>query len=341
MPERQWQSRLQHNDLQKKQPFCFETRQVYLLVPLKKKLTINCRSYPLQSYLAFNFVLSANYVTMIRKTIASLLLVLSVLGISYAQKLKKADKAVIANLQAHVSFLADDKLEGRRAGSSGEKLAMQYIAAQFEKAGLQPKGDSNWFQPFEINDGKDIGKSCYLFINGGEIKAADFFPLMGSPDKLIEAAPSIALRETGLPWFLDLKEALELNKENPHFDVKAFILDQVKNAAKKNASSLIIYNSGTADDGLKFDPKEKAAPLIIPVVYVQKSIAKKYFSDVSATIDIKLRTVFEDKKRTGHNIIGYIDNGAATAIIAGAHFDHLGYGEDNNSMYRGTEKRLH
>ena len=47
---------------------------------------------------------------------------------SFAQKLKKADKAAIANLQAHISFLADDKLEGRRAGTNGEKLAREYIS---------------------------------------------------------------------------------------------------------------------------------------------------------------------------------------------------------------------
>ena len=284
---------------------------------------------------------SANYPNMIRKTIASLLLVITLTGASYSQKLKKADKAVIANLQAHVNLLADDKLEGRRAGTNGEKLAMEYIAAQFEKAGLQPKGDSNWYQPFDINDGKEISKSCYFFINGGEIKTTGYFPFMGSPDKLIESAPSIALRENGLPWFLDLKEELETNKDNPHFDVKAYVLDQVKNAAKKKATALIVYNTGAPDDGLNFDPKEKSEPLPIPVVYVQKAIAKKYFSDESATVDLKLKVVFADKKRTGHNVIGYIDNGAATTIVAGAHFDHLGYGEDNNSMYRGTEKMIH
>jgi aminopeptidase YwaD len=284
---------------------------------------------------------SANYLTMIRKTIASVLFIFSLIGITHSQKLKKADKVVIANLQAHVNFLADDKLEGRRAGTNGEKLAMEYIAGQFEKAGLQPKGDNNWYQPFDINDGKEISKSGYFFINGGEIKATDYFPFMGSPDKFIESAPSIALRENGLPWFLDLKEELETNKDNPHFDAKAYVLEQIKNAAKKKATSLIVYNTGAADDGLKFDPKEKSEPLPIPVVYVQKAIAKKYFSDESATVDIKLKAVFADKKRTGHNVIGYIDNGAATTIIAGAHFDHLGYGEDNNSMYRGAEKMIH
>lgn len=48
-----------------------------------------------------------------------------------------------------------------------------------------------------------------------------------------------------------------------------------------------------------------------------------------------------DKKRTGHNVVGYIDNGAATTIVLGAHFDHLGYGEDGNSMLRTGEKLIH
>ena len=48
-----------------------------------------------------------------------------------------------------------------------------------------------------------------------------------------------------------------------------------------------------------------------------------------------------EKKRTGHNVIGYIDNGAATTVILGAHFDHLGYGEDGNSMLRTGEKLIH
>ncbi len=279
---------------------------------------------------------------MFRFVIASAASLIVFTGSAVSQKLKKADKAVISNLEAHVSYLADDKLEGRRAGSNGEKLAMEYIATQFATAGLAPKGDNNgWYQPFDINDGKAIGKETYLLINGGEIKQPGFFPLIGSPDKVIEAAPSIALREPGMPWFLNLKEELENNAANPHFDVQAYIQKQAKDAANKKAIALILYNSGTAADGLHFDGKEKAEPLPIPVIYVQKDIAKKYFGDESAIVEIKLKAAFTDKKRTGHNVIGYIDNGAPTTVILGAHFDHLGYGEDNNSLYRGTEKQIH
>ena len=48
-----------------------------------------------------------------------------------------------------------------------------------------------------------------------------------------------------------------------------------------------------------------------------------------------------EKKRTGHNVIGYIDNGAPNTIVLGAHYDHLGYGEDGNSMLRTGEHLIH
>ena len=37
-----------------------------------------------------------------------------------AQKLKKEEKQLVTNLQKHIQFLADDKLEGRRTGTPGE-----------------------------------------------------------------------------------------------------------------------------------------------------------------------------------------------------------------------------
>ena len=37
---------------------------------------------------------------------------------------------------------------------------------------------------------------------------------------------------------------------------------------------------------------------------------------------------------TGRNVVGYIDNGAENTVVIGAHFDHLGYGEEG-SLYRG------
>jgi len=48
-------------------------------------------------------------------------------------------------MAAHDRFLASDLLEGRGPGTRGDDLAMQYIAAQFEAAGLEPAGDNGTY----------------------------------------------------------------------------------------------------------------------------------------------------------------------------------------------------
>jgi len=271
----------------------------------------------------------------------TLVLLLFISSIASAQKLKKSDRLIIENLKKHIEYLADDKLEGRRAGTNGEELAMRYIIDRFKETGISPKGTENYPQSFEINDGKQIGPS-YLTINNSVLAAGkDFFPFPFSPDKTIEAAPAIAIQEPDMPWFVDLAEMLEENKNNPHFDLNEYIRNNSKKAADRGASAVILYNSSALDDNLVFNGKDKSELLPIPVIYVSKDAAKKYFNDKTATLKIKLGTTITKKSRTGHNVIGYIDNGAATTVILGAHFDHLGYGEDGNSMLRTGERLIH
>ena len=49
------------------------------------------------------------------------------------------------SLRAHLEFLADDALEGRRPGTRGGELAARYIAAEFQRMGLEPAGDSGTY----------------------------------------------------------------------------------------------------------------------------------------------------------------------------------------------------
>jgi aminopeptidase YwaD len=271
-----------------------------------------------------------------------LFLLLFVFSAASAQKIKKADKAILANLRAHILYLADDKLEGRRAGSNGEKLAMEYISGQFTEIGLLPKGTDQYYQAFEINEGKQINTTTYFKINNNSLEAGkDFFPLPFSPNKKVEAAPAIAIQEADMPWFVDLAETLEENKTNPHFDLNDYIRTNSKKAADRGATAIILYNSSAIDDKLVFNGKDKTELISIPAVYVTKEAAAKYFQDKTATLDIKMNTDIGEKKRVGHNVVGFIDNGAATTVVLGAHFDHLGYGEDGNSMLRTGEKSIH
>src|SRR6185436_19392560 len=241
-------------------------------------------------------------------------------------KLSKADNLTVTNLQANIGYLADDKLEGRRAGTNGEKLAGEYISQKFKEAGLQPKGSDGFFQSFEIYDGKQINTATHFIINENALIAEkDFFPFPFSQNISIEALPSVAIQEADMPWFFDLKEILDENKNNPHFDLTEYIRNNAKKAKSRGASAVILYNSSDIDDKLKFDSKDRTEKLDVPVLYVTKDAAKKYFSDQTATLDIKIKVDVGEKKRTGRNIIGYLDNGAARTVVLGAHYDHLGY----------------
>lgn len=274
-----------------------------------------------------------------------LLLSLGFLAISlfsFSQKLKKAEKQIVANLQTHIGFLADDKLEGRRAGTEGEKKAMEYISGQFQKIGIQPKGTEGYFQPFEIYDGKTIDPATHLILNGHDLKAGkDFYPLAFSANGSVEAFPAISLKEENTPWFVNVADILEDNEENPHFDLISFLRDMAVDYKKMGATAMLLYNLGSKEDNLVFNPKDRSEVSPIPIVYVTKALATQYLKDASASIDLKLKVEIGKKFRTGHNVVGYIDNGAANTVVLGAHFDHLGYGEDGNSMLRTSEKLIH
>ena len=263
--------------------------------------------------------------------------------IASAQKLKKTDKLIISNLQTSINFLANDSLQGRRTGTPGEKLAYEYLENQFKNAGLTPKGDNNsYLQLFDVQDGKKITADSYLSLNGNELSLyTDYFPLTFSNNSTLNSTASIALQENGTPWFYDLKDLLEAHKNNPHFNLTAFIKTKAADAAKKHATAFILFNSSSIEDGLKFEPKEKTEPLTIPVIYITKAAKQKYLKDETASSDIKLKNEIIDSKRIGHNVIGYINNNAAKTIIIGAHYDHLGYGEDNTSLFTGSVPAIH
>lgn len=73
-------------------------------------------------------------------------------GLAWGQQAVEPDVAAAIErisphaLRAHVAFLASDSLEGRAAPSRGEKIAAEYIAAQFQIAGLDPIDGVSYFQ---------------------------------------------------------------------------------------------------------------------------------------------------------------------------------------------------
>jgi hypothetical protein len=97
----------------------------------------------------------------------------------------------------HIKFLAADDLKGRAAGSPELERAADYIAQQFRAAGLQPADGSNWYQPFELQAGLEIGPGNGLSFKSGErttrlTLGQDYYPL-GAPAGDSLTAPSTSL----------------------------------------------------------------------------------------------------------------------------------------------------
>jgi hypothetical protein len=58
-----------------------------------------------------------------------------------------------AQMLADITYLADDKLEGRTFGSKGEIKAGDYIARRYKQLGLKPMGENGtWFQELTVKN---------------------------------------------------------------------------------------------------------------------------------------------------------------------------------------------
>src|SRR5207248_11513993 len=71
-------------------------------------------------------------------------------------------------IAAHVRFLADDLLEGRRSGERGHAVAERYVAAQLEALGIRPAGErQGWLQNVRLRELRADADRSALFLGGG------------------------------------------------------------------------------------------------------------------------------------------------------------------------------
>ncbi|MGE3465899.1 MAG: M28 family peptidase, partial [Pyrinomonadaceae bacterium] len=88
------------------------------------------------------------------KKINVFILLITLVSAGYAQTAQPArDDVVEKNLRKHVTYLASDKLAGRRTGTPGAAYAAGYIANQFAKLKLKPgasgkNGKAGYLQQF-------------------------------------------------------------------------------------------------------------------------------------------------------------------------------------------------
>lgn len=235
------------------------------------------------------------------------------LGLSAEKRLKK-----------HVYYLASDRLEGRLPGTAGAEAAARYIARQFKKAGLKPAGDSLWYQYFELPvspteykvsvtyNGKpwhDFKGFALPYTASGTASGQVYY--MAQPDTVSR------LSLTGMVLAVELKPVATAQAHKGHPDY----LDMLRFAQRKGAVALVYVDNHAVQPGFgEFKLNDKFFRSDIPCVFAGAGLSKA-LADGGGELGLSVQRPTPVRSA---NVIGFLDHGAPTTVVIGAHYDHLG-----------------
>ena len=127
------------------------------------------------------------------KLLSLFLLLVLALNVAGQQRLDKSAPSV-DHLREVITYLASDKLDGRRTGTDGANQAARYIASEFKRLGLKP-GAKAYMQTFPYIAGVELGKRNAMFVKPAlDAKVVnlqvgdDWMPLGFSANGLVESA---------------------------------------------------------------------------------------------------------------------------------------------------------
>lgn len=277
-----------------------------------------------------------------------LLITIFISNYTFAQ----SDKSILKSIKKSVYFLADDKLEGRRTGTIGESIAFHFIAESFNNIGLErifpfslneyitPYAyDKSFLQKFEVNEGVMYKSNRIEFINNKEKfeSGNGYFPLPYSKN----GNETIGSINNDVAFF-DLSKLIQDSIGNPHYDFDEELYKSIKQTIEsKHPKAIFIYNANDTGITIAFDHKNKRESLDAMLMVCKKSDAEEIKKSSDLQNQLLIEIEIAPKIKTGFNVGGFINNGAENTIILGAHYDHLGYGEDKNSLYVGSTPMIH
>ena len=221
-------------------------------------------------------------------------------------------------LMEYMTFLADDALEGRSAGSPGGRKTGEYIAGQLKEMDLQPAGvDGTWFQPFTSprretspdsavtltattageahTQTLELDKTFEPFGFSGEGEAAAGVVFAGygitAPEHNYDDYDGIDVR--GKIVFLMRYAPAEGDANSPFVPVAenrhAHFTEKLANAARRGAAGVVLftgahYHADRADD-LAAGRAQGLPEQTIPFVHVAHSAVRAFFERVGIDID--------------------------------------------------------
>ena len=259
---------------------------------------------------------------------------------SFAQR--KAERKLIKQLKTDIEYLASDALEGRRTGSEGERKAADYLEERYKKLKIEPyKGQ--YKHPFQFVYGKQVEPSSQIRIGNRTMKMdEEAFPLPFSANisRKVQSEVLPDVLEQGNIWMVSLY-ADEDEAKDAHFDYEKVMYDKAKDAKKQGATGLLFYDGYNAKYPPRFNAHSEFEALDLPVAFIAYPAFEAYVRNREAGVAVEMEIEIKKSEFTGTNVAAYIDNNAPYTVVIGAHYDHLGFGDERSSLYTGKDKQVH
>lgn len=264
-----------------------------------------------------------------------------------------------------VEYLASDSLAGRAPGSRGDSLARTFIAARMEALGLQPAfrtaaGERTWFQPFEIILSRRVEDSGLTVAGAGAETSlgpgsgcfpAPFSGSGGYEGPAVDAGYGLqiaggpARRDDWADADVKGKCVILLAGLPPQLEEMAggsSTLGNARNkalAAQDRGAAAVLLIEAPADS-LRTEEESlmwtstREFPLNIPVVRLSRETARQLFPEGASGMRVRLGVTMGQETVTAYNVAGILPGRTDEYIVAGAHYDHLGYGGSGSGSRR-------
>jgi hypothetical protein len=103
------------------------------------------------------------------------------------------------NLRADLTFFSSDALEGRMSLETGDAVAIEWIASEFRKAGLQPAANGSYFQEVPLVEFRpDRSENFVALTRGGEKTAWKYPEVLGGYKKDTDITAGVVFAGFGI-----------------------------------------------------------------------------------------------------------------------------------------------
>lgn len=239
------------------------------------------------------------------------------------------------DIYARISFLASDALKGRDTPSQGLEAAAAYIASEYQRLGLEPKGDSGSFlqrYPYTVRTLKSPEVRLDVTTNGVTTPlefGREFFALAGKPEQATgELLFSGARVATGTPTSGRIP-VVQINGALDRAWRMAFLKARVAATANGASALIVVLDSAVSAADIaarsrQFASSAATTPLIT-TVFVRADRARELFKAGSVA---RLSVPAAELTRYPPNVVAVLRGSDPelrnTYVVLSAHMDHIG-----------------